>query len=334
MLVQEQEILDPKKLASARFLSKLTGTFNPPANANIPLDKDSIKRILVQEHQCIGDVLMIEPALASLKRGFPKAQLDLLCVPSLKILAQRSGIADTILSYPDEKPDKTYYDLVIDFHGDIRRLRMLKHYHARYRAGFSFSGGARWLSHVIDYPYMKHQVERPLELLDALDIQVVRKIPELKGFEGIQCKEDRILLHSGANHPDRKWPVEHWKVLGEMLINEGYDVIWINPPGESPNFKVQQFSGNLVELAELISSASLLIGCDSMSGHLAAALKTPTVTIFGSQNPSLTRPYHSEGHIVLPKEDCTHPHKDWRLCAECMNSIPPAEIAMLAKKIV
>lgn len=334
MHVRDQEIFDPRKLRTARFLSKIGGTFKPRRSFNMLIDKSSIKRILVQEYQCIGDVLMLEPTLRAIKKAYPNAIIDLLCIPAISKLAEQAKLADHILIYPQQIPYKIRYDLVFDFHGDVRRLKLLKRYHSRYRAGFNFSGGARWLTHVIDYPYKKHQVERPFDLLRLLGIRVESTIPTLEGFESQAQIPKRILLHPGANNCYRMWPAEEWLGLIGMLEADGYEVIWINPPGGHCNLKIKQFSGDLIELAKLIQTASLLVGVDSMSGHLAGALGIPTLTIFGSQNSELTRPFHKDAYIIKPQRHCTHAKKDWRLCAECMSTIRSESVRTKIKKIL
>jgi ADP-heptose:LPS heptosyltransferase len=277
---------------------------------------------------------MLEPALRALKKGFPLATIDLLCIPAVAKLADKAKLADNILMYPRQIPYNIQYDLVCDFHGDVRRLKLLKRYKTRYRAGFNFSGGARWLTHVVDYPYKKHQVERPFDLLSVLGVNVESKIPKLDGFEPEPRISHRILLHPGANHHFRMWPAEQWIRLIGMLQAEGYEIIWINPPGGHCRLDLKQFSGDLLELVKLIQSAALLVGVDSMSGHLAAALGTPTLTIFGSQNPELTRPFHKYGHVIAPQRHCTHVKKDWRLCSECMATIRAENVRLQIKKIL
>jgi ADP-heptose:LPS heptosyltransferase len=334
MNVNDQEILNPRKLRSARILSKMCGTFKPRRKSNLPFDKMSIRRILVQEHQCIGDVLMLEPTLRALKKGYPNATIDLLCVEAVARLAQKAKLADHILVYPRQIPYKISYDLVIDFHGDIRRLKLLKKYNSKYRAGFNFSGGARYLTHVVDYPYKNHQVERPFDLLTLLGINIESIIPRLEGLGSKFKIAKRILLHPGANNYYRMWPPEEWRGLIGMLEADGYEVIWINPPGGHCNLDVKQFSGDLLELAELMQTAALLVGVDSMSGHLAGALGIPTLTIFGSQNPELTRPYHKDGHIIKPQRRCLHVKKNWRLCSECMANVRSERVRLKIKKII
>ncbi|MEA2076708.1 MAG: glycosyltransferase family 9 protein [Candidatus Marinimicrobia bacterium] len=334
MSIKEQQILNPRKLRVARFFSRLSGNIKPALNANASILKSGIRKILIQEHQCIGDVLMLEPSLTAIKKAYPDAEVHLLCVPAMKELAIKTKLADKILQYPKEAPLAEDYDLAFDFHGDVRRLKSLKKYSSRLYAGFSFSGGAKLLSHVIDYPYDEHQVERPFDLLEKLNIPVERKIPELKGFENISKIRDMILLHPGADHDARRWPEEHWQELIAKLKRDEHDMIWITPPSESFPKDVKSFTGDLVELAELIAGATLLIGCDSMSVHLAAALGTPALAIFGSQDPELTKPYGPKGYFIIPEKECTHRRRDWRLCKECMKAVEPEDVFQQINSII
>ncbi len=334
MHIVDQEILNPGKLFWSRFFSQLTGTFSANRNANQPIDKTSIKKILILEHQCIGDVIMLEPTLRALKDYYTQAKIDLLCVPAVKEIAEKAGLADKILTFPEETPYDVHYDMVFDFHGDIRRIRMMQGLKTRYRAGFSFSGGTYWLSHVIDYPHREHQVERPFTLLKLLNIPVERTIPRMNLFSDIRKDPNLIVLHPGANHPNRLWPEEHWKTLVIALQKKGYKLIWLTPPGKTAPTGVDALSGSLLKIAEGIASSTLLICCDSMSGHLATALETHALAIFGSQNPKLTKPYGPLGHIIAPLEACKHNRSDWRLCAECMAAVKPSAVLEKVQKII
>ena len=334
MIIKEQQILNPRKLRAARYSSRLNGNFKPAHNANMPILKNGIRKILIQEHQCIGDVLMLEPTLTAIKKAFPAAEVHLLCVPAMKELAIRAELADKILQYPKEAPLSEKYDLVFDFHGDVRRIKSLKKYRSKFYAGFSFSGGAKYLSHVVDYPYDEHQVERPFTLLEQLKIPIERRIPEIKGFENISKINDTILIHPGANHIARQWPLEYWQELISKLKNDEHEIIWITPPSARAPEGVKSFSGNMTDLAELIAGASMLIGCDSMSVHLAAALGTPSLAIFGSQDPELTKPYGPNGFFIMPEKECTHRHRDWRLCKECMKAVEPQEVYQQINSII
>lgn len=334
MNVKDQQILNPRKLRGARLISRLSGNFRPYRHANFKINNASIKKILVQEHQCIGDVLMLEPTLSALKTSFPNAELHLLCAAVVAELATRAELADVVLKYPEELPLDRRYDLVFDFHGDVRRLKSLKQLNSNLYAGFSFSGGAKWLTHVMDYPYEDHQVERPFALLEVMDIKIDRKVPQLKGFESPNAIHEKILLHPGANHDARRWPGEHWNKLIALLKEDRRELIWITPPGETAPDGIEEFKGGLCSLAELISESSLLVGCDSMSVHLAAGLGISALAIFGSQDPELTKPYGPNGYFIMPEEECRHRRRDWRLCKECMKAVKPMDVLTKINSII
>ncbi len=65
----------------------------------------------------------------------------------------------------------------------------------------------------------------------------------------------------------------------------------------------------------------MLIGNDSMPGHLAAYLGIPTISIFGSQDPKMTCPIGQWITIIKPDESCEHKRNHWRLCQKCMETI-------------
>lgn len=334
MRIFQQEIYDPIKLYWARFFNQLIGDLKARPGSNPPFPRSAVKRILVIDRMCIGDVIMLEPALSAIRAYFTDAETDLLCVPALKPLAAKAGLADRIYTWPKEAPYKTHYDLIFNFHPDVRQIRQLKHYDAQYRAGFSFSGGSRHLTHIADYPYTEHQVERPFALLDEMFVSYQWQPPELKIFSKIKKDKRSILLHSGAADHERRWPLKYWKRLAGMLIEAGYRPCWVGIPGERSPKDLREVRGDLLYLAEKTAGSVMLIGCDSMAVHLAASLRTPALAIFGSQNPELTKPYGPYGHYIGPPEPCRHKRRDWRLCAECMAAVKPESVMSKALEIL
>ena len=97
---------------------------------------------------------------------------------------------------------------------------------------------------------------------------------------------------------------------------------------------VSEFKGDLCELGELVAGSALLLGCDSMSVHLAVATGTPALAIFGSQDPELTKPYGPKGYFIMPEEECRHRKRDWRLCEECMKAVKPVDVLTKINSII
>lgn len=334
MRIFDQQIYDPIKLYWARFFSQLRGDLKGRPDSNPPFPRSAIKRILIIDRICIGDVIMLEPAISAIRAYFSDAETDLLCGPAIKPLIAKAGLVNRVYAYPREAPYKVKYDIIFNFHPDVRQIRQMKQYKAKYRAGFSFSGGARQLTHIAEYPYAEHQVKRSFALLDEMFIPHERHVPELKLFQNVKKDPHCVLLHGGAADRERRWPVRHWKRLALMLEEAGYRVFWIGVPGERSPKDLKELRGDLLYLAKKIAASALLIGCDSMSVHLAAALKTPALAIFGSQDPGLTKPYGPYGHYIAPEKPCRHKRHDWRLCAECMAAVTPAAVMEKAQNIL
>ncbi|MBC8215374.1 MAG: glycosyltransferase family 9 protein [Candidatus Marinimicrobia bacterium] len=350
----KQEVYRPSFLRISRFLSEVLHpvwrlfSHHP---YNVPIDKKSIQSILVTEYHCIGDVILIIPALKALKEEFPKAKIILVTNNAAEELAKKITDADEIISYSAPwvkgwtsvtnwkgtlaviiKLRNRKLDLGIDFKGDIRNLFLLRGISPKHRFGFTATGGKYLLTHPQNFPFNKHQVDRALFLLKS-----VRVSPQTSQFnedkKRVQYVDDRIVLHPGANHPERQWPIKNWKELYEHLskIHKVYIVCApdtvdvIKKMSETiPNMNI--FKGSLLEFSQWLSGAQLLIGSDSMAVHLAVAMGTPSLAIFGSQNPELTRPKGDMGSIIKPKNTCPHKRKHWRLCSKCMSSITPDDV--------
>ena len=89
------------------------------------------------------------------------------------------------------------------------------------------------------------------------------------------------------------------------------------------DLKLKYFEGSLVSFCDYINNQKCLIALDSMAGHLASYFGIPVISLFGSQNPSLTKPKNKYGKIIKPKTICKHDRDHWRLCKLCIKSISP-----------
>lgn len=334
MRIFKQEIYDPIKLYGSRIFSRIIGDLNPRPGSNVPIPRSAIKRILVIDRCCIGDVIMIEPTLSALRQYYSDARVELLCVPAFKALAEKAGMADRVYSYPAETPYHEQFDMLINFHPDLRQIRLMKQIRSTYRAGFSFSGGARTLTHIVPYPYGKHQVERPFALLEEMYVPVERHVPRLRVFENAPKDPKRILLHPGAKDGERRWPAKYWRRMITLLEESGYKPQMIAAPEIRKLKNIKYIEGDLQAVAAKIAGAALLIGCDSMAVHLAAALETPALAIFGSQDPELTKPYGPYGHYIAPSQPCRHRRRNWRLCAYCMAEVRPQALMDKVREIL
>lgn len=118
------------------------------------------------------------------------------------------------------------------------------------------------------------------------------------------------ILVPGARWPTKRWPPKQFAALADRLVKgEGVQVGLIGAPGEAAliqriaslsRCRTMDFSGKtaLKQLAYLLKKADLVVGNDSGPIHIAAAVGTPVVALYGPTSPLRTGPY-GENHTVL-----------------------------------
>jgi len=131
---------------------------------------------------------------------------------------------------------------------------------------------------------------RPYRL--AIPPEAREKALKLLEDEGVES-HDLILLHAGAGYPEKAWPVENWSRLAEMIEAELHRTpVFIGDRAIRPemarglgelSLRAVNLCGetSLWEMAALIAEADLLVTTDSGPKHLAMALGTPTLTLYG-----------------------------------------------------
>lgn len=152
------------------------------------------------------------------------------------------------------------------------------------------------------------------------------------GFSGVQRTGYRS--HRG-------WPLEHWQRLIELLNGSAGLSILINGTSDEQvvfssllqNTGVHSlFGSSLLTLASALSSAKGLITVDTGTMHLATALGTPVVALFGPGNPILTGPYSKNVlHSVLASDlECQPciktPNQKECTFNRCMDVLEPGRV--------
>ncbi|MBM2841162.1 MAG: rane protein of unknown function, partial [Bacteroidetes bacterium] len=156
----------------------------------------------------------------------------------------------------------------------------------------------------------------------------------------------------GATWPAKMWLSERFGGLADMLVAKlGVQVIMFAGPNDGDAAKTalkHSFSNIKVlnnlplrQLAAVITHCSLFIGNDAGPIHIAAAVGTPTIGLFGPGEENIWFPYSSdEGHIALRKDVPCHPcHLDF--CnregdgyMECMKLLTVSEVFEAAERII
>jgi lipopolysaccharide heptosyltransferase II len=294
----------------------------------------SFQKILVIKLRAIGDVILATPVLENLRQAFPQAQIDFLtekpCVPIVEghpaihevlVLDRRQkGASRKLVRQVRERR----YDAVFDLFGNPRSAVLTWLSGAPTRAGFRFRG-RKYAYNIKVEPRgdRVHEVEFNLDALRALQIPIVTRQlrvavdAESENFAAQFWREsdleNRLVigLNASGGWYTKRWPLESFAQLGDRLRRElNAVVLLLWGPGELDDVKnISQImrepslpapATNLKQLAALLSRLTLLVSNDSGPLHLAAAMNTPVVGIYGPTRPDLQGPW-GEGHETVVK---------------------------------
>lgn len=298
-----------------------------------------IKKALFFKPGAIGDFLHTLPALQSLRKKFPAARITVVVSPGLEPLISGTSVADHVLVYDKSKLKKNLkdfvefglrlrnerYDLFVDLQPSVRSFVL------------------RWLSgakRVLVYRKQKkrevrskrlHAVEnfmetlRPLGIDDAVErIELPVQADSLRtvgGFlteHGITGSKPIIALNCsvGAARPARNWPAERFSVLADRIIAElGSDVVFIGGPEDRELVRrvLADMRGKAIstagafsigQSAALLSRCACLVSSDTGPLHLATAVGTPVIGLFGSTDPRRTGPVGRRHQVIMKDLPC------------------------------
>jgi lipopolysaccharide heptosyltransferase II len=193
------------------------------------------------------------------------------------------------------------------------------------------------------YGVRKHEVEYVRALARAAgglvrddDLPVLHVTPEAASAvaltlerRGIACGcHPLVVLHPGArNGLAKRWPSRHWAALADRLVRQvGAQVVLVGAAADAEisapimrqaHQRVHDFTGltTLAELVALLARADVLVSGDSGPLHIACALGTPVVGLYGPTDPAISGPLAPDA-IVLRREI-------W--CGPCYNASETAD---------
>jgi heptosyltransferase III len=236
------------------------------------------KRLLIRPG-AIGDFILSLPALEFLRDDYTEVWSASPSVPLARFADRARSISSTGL----DRLAVTDADDVID------RLGLFDSIHSWYgtnRPEF------RALVASLGLPFTFHQA-LPDGTKHAADFYLEQVGADAGGVPHIECRFGRrcemAILHPFASQPAKRWPLERFEELAALMESEGkLSVKWCRGPEEE--LPQAYFVENLYELGAGIATATVFVGNDSGISHLAAAVGTPVVALFGSTDPRIWAP--------------------------------------------
>ena len=296
-------------------------------------------RILLVRLSAIGDCVLTVPLVHALRDQFPDAHLCWLVDERAAPLLDGLPGLDELLVIPRRwhrslpsilgirrALHQRKFDLTIDPQSLTKSGLLSFLSGAPRRVCFASPVGRElgpWLGNVRLRPTRQHLVEQTLQMMELLGLRIPTNVrfdlPDYPGTDHIlQFTEVAIgkaqqyaIINVGAGWPSKLWSADRFAAVSRYL---GQDcgiasvVVW---HGEERDMAVEvvSLSGghahlapatNLRELATLSRSARLFIGSDTGPLHLAAAVGTPCVGLYGPTIPGRCGPYGNIHRVVQP----------------------------------
>lgn len=298
-------------------------------------------RVLVWKLSAMGDVVLSTPSLRAVRRQFPRSSISVVTGrPVYEILAHCPYVDDVIVYDPTRK-DRTLagkwrfvrhlqraaFAVSIDLQNN--RLTHLMAWLAGIPVRIGYR--RRWgglLSRAVTLPKTPmNPIAHQHQLLQAAGISPNGAQMELWPSSEDQARADRLLrelgwdgkrpligVHPGASGRWRtkQWEPARWAALCDWLADHGYQPVVTGSADDQP--LGQRLLGatssspliaigktRVMELACMIRRCRAFVTTDSAPLHIAAAVGTPTVALFGPTDPARHVP-PSAGVIVLKRD--------------------------------
>jgi lipopolysaccharide heptosyltransferase II len=325
----------------------------------------------------LGDIVHALPTVAALRRRFPSAKITWLVKREWAAVLEDNPHLDQVLAldlslkgWPAawRASRAGRFDTVVDLQGLLRSALLGWISGAPVRIGFANGReGSPWFytkrvpvpspsMHAVDrylltakYLGADPSEVKPSDFPLPHDTQAEAQIEVLLAAAGIQAGATLVAMNPSARWETKRWPLESFAAVGDRLQQDGTArVVLIG--GRDERYVGKQMmramrtapidlmgETMLKELIALLRRARLLITNDSGPMHLAAAVGTPVIALFGPTDPSRTGPYGA-GHTVLRSGVLCSPCFS-RRCTnavelECLTSIRPENVIEAAMSLL
>ncbi len=249
--------------------------------------------VLVLRALGLGDLLTAVPALRGVRRGLP-GRVVLAAPAGLAPLALLTGGVDAVVDTAPLAPlDPALHGCgtAVNLHGrGPQSTARLRETSPGRLLAYDVPGGPAW-------DEAEHERVRWCRLLtssglaadpDDLDVAPPPGAPPVRGA---------VLVHPGAMYASRRWPAQRWAQVAAALHADGHRVLVTGSAAERPlAVEVAERAGlagdavlagrtDLLGLVALVAAARLLLSGDTGTAHVATAVGTPSVVLFGPASP-------------------------------------------------
>jgi heptosyltransferase I len=297
------------------------------------------RRFLIVRLGSLGDIIHTLPAAAALRDSFPQARIDWVVETKWRAILDGNGDLNRVVSFDRRRAARVVdcvallraakYSCAIDFQSLYKSALLAFLSGAEERLGFDREYAREGLATLLYTrrvrPAGTHKVEHNLSLAGAAGAALpdaprftLPHSAEAEEWADGKLRElgvrDFYVVSPGGGWRSKCWPAERYGALhGQISGRTGLKGIVSFGPGEEKLAEVAVVAAganalfplamDLPQLMAVLRRAKFFVGADTGPLHLAAALGTPVVGLFGPTDPARNGPYGGASIVVRKAED-------------------------------
>jgi heptosyltransferase-1 len=326
-----------------------------------------VNRFLIVRLGSLGDVVHGIPVAAALRQQFPSARIDWMVDPRyvelldlVKGLDRRVAVDPRAIKRGSGRQKfratmrelrETDYDAVIDLQGLLKSAMLARSVRGRRTIGFPIKHLREKLARVFynvapDPGDATHVIYKNLALLEPLHVgdRRVRFPLEIPHTATVGQVVDRFapdgyaLINPGAAWPNKRWPAERFGEVAAAIARDfGWRSLVLWGPGEqdlahdvvtaSQGAAVSSPPTTIPDLVGIARHARLMVSGDTGPLHIAGAVGTPLVALYGPTRPERNGPWDLRDISISRVQQCSCVYE--RSCRKekrCIDDISVAEV--------
>ena len=329
-------------------------------------------RILLRLPNWLGDGVMVSPIFEVLKQQYPQADFILVGTSVTSSLYKKDSRVIAIFNDESKKSRNRFFaiyqlgkriaslgkiDIAITFANHFYSALLLYFSNASLRIGYEGFGRKLLLNCCVSRQEVAHQVLSYANLLKPLNFDF--RLGGLKLPYPIKKTHHSVfrigVSTGGAFGSSKIWPIEYFSEVISDFLKRGYQVILLGSSSEVCNHqkiilsllkKFEKIPSNFIDLTNqttieelilTIKDLDLFLSNDSGPMHIAAAMNTPLIALFGATHPSYCLPWQTKRAKIINKFLVCSPCQK-RICPlkhhACMREILPQEVLEASQEIL
>jgi lipopolysaccharide heptosyltransferase I len=319
-------------------------------------------RVLVVRLGSLGDVVPAMPAGAALRRRHPEARIDWAVDPRYAELVSHLTAVDRVVPVDPRGSRRALlaavstmrgerYDVAIDLQGLVKSAVLARAVRPRSVLGFPRAHLREPMARALyndapDPGSAVHVLHKNLALVRAVGVEDLRvefplRMPPTPVAEEVRQRwgsAGYALVNPGAAWPNKRWPADRFGALATLMRDRlGLSSLVLWGPGEEPLGRaVAASSGGAAEMLPatgimdvlgIAQSARLMVSGDTGPLHLAGAVGTSLVAIFGPTRAERNGPWDAADITISRLDRCgCHYERRCRLATPCIDDVTVDEV--------